>query len=167
VKTLQLISLLATTVTTGLMAGLFYSFSTATMPGLAATDDRTFVHAMERICVAILNGWFALCFAGAAVLGVATVLLHLSGDGRQVLPWIIAGVALYIVQLVITMAFNVPLNNQLEAAAADISKVTDPAAVRAAFEDAWNRWNVIRTWVNIASFAVLAWALVEHGRLVA
>ena len=165
-KTLQVISLLAATITTGLMAGLFYSFSMATMPGLAATDDRTFVHAMQRINIAILNGWFALCFGGAVVLGLVATLLHLSGDGRKVLPWVIAGVALYTVQLVITMAFNVPLNNQLDAAAADISKVTDPAAVRAAFEDAWNRWNVIRTWVNLASFAMLAWALVQHGRLV-
>jgi hypothetical protein len=35
------------------------------MPGLRRTDDRTFVDAMQSINVAIINGWFALSFAGA------------------------------------------------------------------------------------------------------
>jgi uncharacterized membrane protein len=48
-------TLVAGTVTTGLMAGLFAAFSYAVMPGLARTDDATFVRSMQRINVAILN----------------------------------------------------------------------------------------------------------------
>ncbi|MDT7600077.1 MAG: hypothetical protein QOK26_2154, partial [Pseudonocardiales bacterium] len=34
---------MAATVTTGLMAGMFFAFSFSVMPGMARADDRTFV----------------------------------------------------------------------------------------------------------------------------
>ena len=67
VDSLRMLSLLAATLATGLMAGLYFAFSCAVMPGLARTDDRTFVAAMQWINVRILNGWFALAFGGAFV----------------------------------------------------------------------------------------------------
>ena len=63
-NTLRLTVLLAATVTTGWMVGLYWSFSIAVMPGLARADDRTFVTGMQGINRAILNGWFALGFGG-------------------------------------------------------------------------------------------------------
>ncbi|MFF6960620.1 MULTISPECIES: anthrone oxygenase family protein [unclassified Streptomyces] len=150
--------LLAATLATGLMAGLYFAFSVAVMPGLAASDDRTFVEAMQRVNVAILNGWFSLAFGGALVLGGIAAALHWRGDGRPALPWIIAGVALYAASLVVTMGFNVPLNDKL-AAAGDPSKIRDLAAVREQFESAWLRWNVARVLTTTAALGCLAWAL--------
>ena len=60
-------SLLAATVTTGLMAGLFAAFSYAVMPGLGRAGDAAFVEGMQKINVAILNGWFGICFGGAVL----------------------------------------------------------------------------------------------------
>ena len=57
-------SLLLAVLTVGLMAGVYAAFAFAVMPGLARTADRTFVEAMQRINVAILNGWFLVCFLG-------------------------------------------------------------------------------------------------------
>ena len=81
-------ALVAATVTAGLMAGLFYAFSISVMTGLGRVDDRTFVTAMQRINVAILNGWFALIFGGALVLTAVATVLHIRGDGRSLLPWV-------------------------------------------------------------------------------
>lgn len=149
-------SLLAATVTTGLMAGLFAAFSYAVMPGLGRAGDAAFVEGMQRINVAILNGWFGVCFGGALVFSVlAAVLQH--GAGRR---WIVAGAVLYLLTLVVTMAVNVPLNDKLAAAGS-----TDPHAAREAFETAWVRWNVVRTVLNTVAFACLSWALVLSGRL--
>ena len=39
--------LIAATLTTGLMAGVFGIYSNAIMPGLRRTDDRTFVAAFQ------------------------------------------------------------------------------------------------------------------------
>ncbi|MGW2195793.1 DUF1772 domain-containing protein, partial [Streptosporangium sp. NPDC001682] len=95
------VALVAATITVGLMAGLFYAYTCSVMPGLGQTDDRTFVGAMRRINVAILNGWFAVCFGGALVLTVLAAVLHLHREGRPVLPWIVAALVLYVVVLVI------------------------------------------------------------------
>jgi uncharacterized membrane protein len=159
----QTASLLAATVATGLTAGLFYSFACAVMPGLRHAADRTVVDAMQKINVAIINGWFMLCFLGALVLGAVAVVLHVGRDVRPVLPWIIAGLVLYIGVLVITGAANIPLNDQLERAG-DPDAIVDLGAVRRRFEDAWVTWNLVRAIVNTAAFGCLLWALTALGR---
>src|SRR3954465_3311268 len=85
-------TLVAATITNGLMAGLFAAYSYAVMPGLGRTGDRTFVEAMQQTNAAILNGWFGLCFGGAVLFAAAAVLLHL---GRPGLPWLVAGLVPY------------------------------------------------------------------------
>ena len=155
--------LLAATLATGLMAGLYFAFSCAVMPGLGKSGDRTFIEAMQRINVSILNGWFGLAFGGALVLGAVAAALHWRGDGRTALPWIIAGVVLYAVSLFITMGLNVPLNDKL-ADAGDVGKIHDPAAVRAHFESTWVHWNIARTVVCTAALGCLGWALRTAGR---
>ena len=157
-------SLVAAAITTGLAAGLFYAYSYSVMPGLGRTDDRTFVMGMQRINEAILNGWFALCFAGALVFTALAAALHIPRDGRSVLPWIVAALVLYLAVLVITFTVNVPLNDQLNAAG-DPDRAADLAAVRERFEATWVRWNHVRTVGNLAALGCLLWALVLHGRL--
>jgi uncharacterized membrane protein len=157
-------SLLAATVTAGLMAGLFAAFSYAIMPGLGKAGDLAFVDGMQRINVAILNGWFGICFGGALVFSVLAAGLHLAADRRSVLPWVVAGAALYLVVQIVTFAVNVPLNDKL-AAAGDPARITDLHAVREQFEAVWVRWNIVRTVACTLAFGCLSWALVLHGRL--
>lgn len=147
-------SLTAAVVAAGLMAGLFAAFSYAVMPGLAKAGDAVFVESMQRINVAILNGWFGVSFGGALVFAGLAAGLHLAADRRAALPWIVAGLVLYGLMLGITFAVSVPLNDALEAAGR-----TDPAAARQAFEDAWVRWNLVRTVCCLAAFGCLSWAL--------
>lgn len=78
------------------------------------------------------------------------------------LPWIVAALVLYVLTLVITMAINVPLNNELAAAGAP-DRIADLAAVREHFEAKWVRWNVARAVASTAAFGCLTWALVLQG----
>ena len=126
-------TLIGATITNGLMAGLFAAYSYAVMPGLARAGDRTFVEAMQQTNAAILNGWFGVCFGGSVVFAAVAVLLHL---GRPGLPWIVAGLVLYVAVLVITFRINVPLNDGLAAAGPPATPAAATAA-RAAFEDTW------------------------------
>ncbi|KAF4405948.1 DUF1772 domain-containing protein [Streptomyces lycii] len=164
-RQLATVALLLGTLTTGLMAGLFAAFSYAIMPGLHRGDHRTFVAAMQQINRAILNPWFMSCFMGAIVaLGAATAL-HWSGDRRVALPFVIASLALYLLVFLVTVAVNVPLNEQLDAA--ELPAGGDGAglaAVRERFESSWVFWNLVRAVACIASFGCSAWALVLHGR---
>ncbi|WP_354640048.1 DUF1772 domain-containing protein [Kitasatospora camelliae] len=161
--TARIITLVAAVIATGLSAGLFYAYACSVMPGLGRADDRTFVEAMQRINVAILNGWFMLSFLGALVLIVAAGVLHLGAGARSALPWIAVAAVLYLAMLVITGVVNVPLNDRLAAAGSSDSGM-DLAAVRADFEAVWVRWNVVRAVVSTAAFGFLTWALVAAGR---
>jgi uncharacterized membrane protein len=146
-------SLIAAVITAGLNAGLFATFWFAVMPGLARTDDRTFVAAMQGINVAILNVWFGICFAGAGVFALVAVVLHLRGG--MVVVWVAAGVVFHLATVVITMRFNVPLNDQLAA-----GSLADAALVRERFEDAWVRLNLYRVVTSLGAFGCLVGALV-------
>lgn len=159
----QQVSLIAATITTGLMAGLFAAFAYAVMPALRTVDDQTFVNTMQRINVTIVNGWFMLSFLGTLVFAAVSAVLAWRGAGRPALPWIICGLALYLVMFIVTIAVNVPLNDAL-AAAGEPGQIADLAAVRERFESTWVAWNIVRALANTAAFGCLSWALIVVGR---
>jgi len=163
-KLAQVATLVAATVTTGLMAGVFGLYAHAIMRGLGETDDRTFVGAFQAIDRAIMNPLFMLWFMGALLFTGGAALLYLR-DGRSVLPWVVAAFALYLVVFVITMVVHVPLNDGLKAAG-NPDRIADLATVRDDFhEDRWVAWNVVRAVATAAAFGCLVWGLVLHGRL--
>jgi uncharacterized membrane protein len=100
------------TVMTGLMAGLFWSFDMSVMPGLSASDDRTFVTAMQNINAAIENGLFALVFGGAFLFPAIAAVLQFRLRRRGAALWTVAALACYTLVLLLTMGVEVPLNNQ-------------------------------------------------------
>ncbi|MFB7268326.1 DUF1772 domain-containing protein, partial [Streptomyces nojiriensis] len=75
-ETARTSTLIAATITAGLISGLFYAFTVAVMPGLARSTDRTTVETMQNINKAILNGWFMLAYLGAPLLITTTLVLH-------------------------------------------------------------------------------------------
>jgi len=158
-------SLIAATMSMGLMAGVFGLYAHTIMPGLGRTDDRTFVGAFQAIDRAIINPWFlAGGFVGALVFTALAAVLHVPADRRSVLPWIAVALILYLVVFVITIGVNVPLNDAIKAAG-DPDRIADPAMVRERFDEArWVRWNNVRTLASTAAFGCLAWALVLLGR---
>jgi uncharacterized membrane protein len=157
------VTLVTATLTAGLSAGLFSSYFFSVMPGLGATDDRTFVAAMQSINVKILNGWFAVVFVGAPVLAILGAVLAWSGTPRGTRMWVLAGAVLCVVTVVVTMAANVPLNDAL-ARAGDPDHIANLAEVRQRFEASWVRWNTLRTVTSVAAFGCLVWGLSQHGR---
>jgi uncharacterized membrane protein len=158
---LQGASLVAATVSVGLMAGVFYVYAHAIMPGLGRTDDRTFVAAFQAIDRAIINPWFIPVFIGALPVLVLAAALH---TGDEPLPWIVAALALYLATFVLTMRVNVPLNDALKAAG-DPDAIDVAAARRNFDEGRWARFNVVRAVASTAALGCLAWALVEFGRM--
>jgi uncharacterized membrane protein len=147
--------LVAATVTSGLLAGLFYAYSVSVMRGLARTADGTFVESMRQINVAILNGWFALGFVGAPLLTALALVVHL--DGAE-LAWIALALVSALFTLAITLTVNVPLNDEL--ASVDEG---DPGVARGRFEGRWVRWNLARTISSTTAFGCLVLALASNG----
>lgn len=162
-RLLQLLALLASVLSVGLMAGLFTGFSYAVMPGLKILDDRAWIAGMQHINKVILNGWFMTAFMGTVLFtGAALALNWFSGD-RSASPWIALALVLALVMFIGTIAVNVPMNDRLEAAG-DPASIADPAALRASIEARWTAWNTVRGVAALFSLLALAWALVVHGR---
>jgi uncharacterized membrane protein len=163
-KFLQGLTLVAATMTMGLMAGVFGLYAHAIMPGLRKTGDRTFVAAFQSIDRAIINPLFMLWFLGALLFAGAAAVVHLS-EG-SVLPWIAAAAVLYLAVVIITFAVHVPLNDAIKAAG-DPDRIADLASVRDDFNTArWVAWNIVRAILSTAALGCLAWALVQYGRTV-
>ncbi|MFJ8791197.1 DUF1772 domain-containing protein [Streptomyces sp. NPDC102462] len=144
----------AATVATGLVAGVFYIFACAVMPALRRSGDRVFVEVMRNINDVIQNPVFFLSFMGALVLtAVSAWQLRHTPAAR----WARAGLAAYALAFLVTVAFNVPLNDALAAAG------TPAAALRDRFEDPWVAWNAVRALLSTAATACLTRALVLYG----
>ena len=154
-RTIQNVTLIGATVTTGLTAGLFFTYANSVMPALRGADDRAFVDVMQRINVVIINPLFLGAFLGGLALSVAAAVSVSATDDRTALPWIVAGVVLYAAMFLITRAINIPLNNELAAAGA-VATIGDVRAVRERFEERWNTWNVMRAVTAVAAFCCLA-----------
>ncbi len=161
---LRTAALLAATMTMGIGAGVFQLYAFAIMPGLGRTDDRTFVGAFQQIDRAIVGPWLFFFFFGALVFTALAAALHFGADERSALPWIGGAFVLYLAVFVITIAINVPLNDQIKAAG-EPGAIADLAAVRERFHEArWVGWNSFRAVASTVAFGCLAWALVLCGR---
>ena len=78
------ISLVAATITMGLVTGAFALYAHTIMPGLKATDDRTFITAFQALDRAIINPWFMVGgFVGALVFTGVAAALHLGSGARS------------------------------------------------------------------------------------
>src|SRR5688572_6806526 len=158
---LRIAVLMAATMLTGLVAGVFGIYANAFMPGLAKTDDKTFVGAFQAVDRAIINPVFlGLGFFGALI---STALAGALSLQEESLPWIAAAFVLYLAVVIITVTVNVPKNDAIKAAG-DPDTI-DVAAVRAAFDESkWRAFNLVRVVLNTVAFGLLTWALVLTGK---
>jgi uncharacterized membrane protein len=157
------IVLAAGTVAMGLIAGLYFGWAVAVMPGLGELDDRAFVEAAQELDDAIRSPLFFAVFLGALVLPAVALYQQRQLGLREATPWIVAALVLYGVGALTTMAINEPLNMDL-VDAGDPSRIADPGAVRDDFEGPWVAWHIVRTVLSIAALGSLAYALFVQGR---
>jgi len=142
-------------VLTGLLAGLYYGWAVSVMPGLRQASDRTTVEALWQMNRAIQNPVFFVSFAGAPILSLWALIRARRGGSSENLRWVAVAFALNALGLLVTIAFNIPLNNKLDKAFGP----THPgnlAATRHHFENPWIAWNIVRTIVTTAAFCCLA-----------
>ena len=149
----------------GLVAGLVLCFAVVVMPGIAALADREFLRAFQVIDGVIQRGQpvFGLVWVGSAVAALAclgTGLGAVEGADRAML--IVAAVGYLLAVQAPTAMINIPLNNAVQAL--DLASASDEAcrAARESFEGRWNRWNVARTIVAIASTLLFTFLALRH-----
>jgi uncharacterized membrane protein len=161
------LTLAVATLTTGLVAGVFYSYAVSVNLGLAEQPDAGYVAAMQAINERIQNSLFFLSFFGAVLFLLAALAAH-SLRPRSSRFWLVAlASALYIGGgFLLTVFVNVPLNEHLAGVAADAS-AGELARARADYEGPWDFWNGVRTVFSFVAFLALVCACLlreDHGR---
>ncbi|WP_434587407.1 DUF1772 domain-containing protein [Streptomyces sp. A5-4] len=159
-------TLIAATMTTGLIAGVFMNWSNGIMPGLSNVDDQSFVAAFRALDAAITNPLFlGVGFMGALFFTGLSAALHRRAEQRPVLIWVGSALVCCLVVFVITFGVNEPLNEKLRTVAEPDSNA-ELAAARALLDEAmWTAWNTVRAVASTIGFGCLTWALVIHRDL--
>jgi len=138
----------------GLIAGLYFAFSAFIMRALAGIDRAAGIAAMNAINTAILRSLFMPLFLGTTLASAALVVLGAMQAGTSRCALLIAGGLVYVVGMfVVTMAFNVPLNNAL------LRGGERDAATWQRYLVTWTRWNHVRTVASLAAAALFVAAI--------
>jgi uncharacterized membrane protein len=154
-STVRALTLACATLTTGLVAGVYYAYTVSVNLGLAAQPDASYVATMNAINERIENPLFFLTFFGAALFPLAALAAHYRRP-RSGRFWLVAlACVLYIGgSFLLTSFVNVPMNDQL--AAVDLGA---PARVladaRDAYEGPWDFWNGVRAVFSVLAFLAL------------
>ena len=140
-----------------LMAGLFFTFSNTAMTAFGKLPPATGIAAMQAINVWILNPVFFLVFIGTSALSIALALIALFNLAQTwALPLLAGSLCYFIGSLLVTMIFNVPLNNRLAKATPDSA---EGGSVWAEYLRVWTAWNHLRTVLSLAATALFIAAL--------
>ena len=114
--TAQYILTLLAILSTGLIAGTFFVFSVAIMSALRRLPPNEGIAAMRSINRVIQNPIFLGAFMGTALISLMLAVMSMLSWSTPGSYYILAGAALYVIgSFLLTIVFNVPLNNALDA----------------------------------------------------
>jgi len=149
------------TVGSGLMAGVFFAFSTFVMTALGRLPDRQGLSAMQEINDAAPTPWFMLPLFGVALVCVVLALLGLRRLNERPSKFLLVGSALYLVGIVVTIAYHVPKNDDF-----GLVNPNSPGAPQAwdDYRTPWTAWNHVRTLAFLGAAILFTVALVVYRR---
>ena len=141
----------------GLIAGVFFAFSTFVMKALARLPSAQGITAMQSINVVVINPWFMGAFFGTAAASVLVVIFSLLRWNEAGAVYLLSGGLVYLIgTILVTIAFNVPRNDALAAVEADTA---DGENLWPRYVAGWTAWNHVRTAAALAAAASLTIAL--------
>jgi uncharacterized membrane protein len=143
----------------GLMAGVFFAFSTFVMKALARLQPKEGITAMQSINITAINPLFMGIF-----LGTAATCIFIAGS--SLLKWyqpsaayLLIGSLFYLIGTFgVTILCNVPLNEALAIADPDSA---EGESLWANYLTNWTIWNHVRTISALLASAAITIALYE------
>jgi len=157
----------------GYLTGLFAAWSAAVMPGLATTDDHTFVAAIQGLETRFDGGdggfpaangnWptFVAFFTGPIWCAAAWFAHRRQPAVSRLMA---AAFGCLVAGTITSVAFNVPANLAITAAGDPMLASVDASQVRADFDEvSWTRWNHVRAVTSTLAFGLLALGFRRQG----
>lgn len=151
--TIQYISSFITTLLSGLIAGLLYSYSCSVNLGLKTLADEEYIKAMQAINIAIQNPLFFIAFMGLLFAFPFSTYAFYKHQVNSAFYYMLFAMIVYLLGVLgITMFCNVPLNEQLAKFPISTATSNEISTMRQSFEKHWNAYHFIRTFASIISF---------------
>lgn len=141
----------------GLVAGVFFAFSTFVMNALARRPTAEGIATMQSINITAINPWFMIAIFGTALVCLFLAVAALLKWHQPGAIYVLAGSFLYLTGTVlVTILCNVPLNDALAIAQPD-----SPDAVNlwTMYLTNWTFWNHLRTVAALAAATLLTISL--------
>ena len=141
----------------GLVAGVFFAFSTFVMSALARLQPAQGIAAMQSINITAINPLFMLALFGTAAACMLLAVFSLFNWHQPGAAYLLIGSLLYLIGTVlVTIVFNVPLNDAL---AKVESSSPESVSLWTSYLANWTFWNHIRTITALAAAVLLTIAL--------
>jgi uncharacterized membrane protein len=147
----------AAALSSGLVAGVFFAFSSFVMLALSRIHPDQGIAAMQSINVTVITPGFMLALFGTAVIALVLGIGAISRWGQTGPMLILAASTLYLIGCIgVTMGGNVPLNDALAAVQGGSA---DGATLWARYLQDWTFWNHVRTAASAGTCALYIAAL--------
>ncbi|MBD0267456.1 MAG: DUF1772 domain-containing protein [Cyanobacteria bacterium Co-bin8] len=148
---------LGTALGCGLVAGAFFAFSTFVMKALGQQPPAQGIAAMQSINITVINPWFMGALFGTAAACLVLVAVSLVRGSQPSTTYLLLGSLLYLLgTILVTIVFNVPLNDALAAVNPNSIEGT---TLWARYLSNWTLWNHVRTAAALAAATLFTIAL--------
>lgn len=141
----------------GLVAGVFFAFSTFVMQALRELPDAEGISAMQAINKSVpASPLFLTALFGSALVCIGLAVSSLTRLDERAARFQLVGSMLYVAGIVITIVYHVPRNDALGS--------LDPASASAIdtwrqYVTGWNAWNHVRMLTSLGAAIAFIQAL--------
>jgi uncharacterized membrane protein len=141
---------------TGLMAGIFFTWSNAVKPGIGKLGDIEYLRALQSMNRVILNNAFRIIFLGAIIAVALVPVFYFNLYPKNIFWLFVFTLVIYWIGVFgVTVSGNIPLNEILDKTNLESITSEEIKALRKNIEVKWNNFNLIRCISSGITFILL------------
>ena len=141
---------------TGLMAGIFFTWSNAVKPGIGKLSDIEYLRALQSMNRVILNNAFKIIFLGAIIAVALVPVFYFNLYPKNIFWLFVFTLVIYWIGVFgVTVSGNIPLNEILDKTNLESITSEEIKTLRMSIEVKWNNFNLIRCISSAITFLIL------------
>ena len=153
---IEIIILASAIFLTGLMAGIFFTWSNAVKPGIGKLGDIEYLRALQSMNRVILNNAFRIIFLGAIIAVALVPVFYFNLYPKNIFWLFVFTLVIYWVGVFgVTVSGNIPLNEILDKTNLESITLEEIKTLRKSIELKWNNYNLIRCISSGITFILL------------
>ena len=153
---IETIILASAIILTGLMAGIFFTWSNAVKPGIGKLSDIEYLRALQSMNRVILNNAFRIIFLGSIIAVALVPVFYFNLYPKNIFWLFVFTLLIYWIGVFgVTVSGNIPLNEILDKTNLESITLEEIKTLRKSIELKWNHFNLIRSISSAITFILL------------